>query len=220
MRKAKEKIFIFGASGHAKVLIDVVERQGLYEIAFLVDDADILKDSTFFGYRVIGGRSELLSRGVEKGIVAIGNNVARRNVAAWLQDHKFELVSAIHPSVQIGRGTSIGPGTVIMAGAVINADVIIGENVIVNTKAGIDHDCSIGGGAHLAPGSVLCGTVTVGEDTFVGAGATVIANISVGRAVIVGAGATVVHDVPDNVTVVGTPARIVKYHLPYMGLSK
>jgi sugar O-acyltransferase (sialic acid O-acetyltransferase NeuD family) len=220
MKKGKEKIFIFGASGHAKVLIDVVERQGLYEIAFLVDDDSTLKDSIFFGYRVIGGRSEMLLRNVAKGIVAIGNNFARRSVAAWLQDHTYELVSAIHPSAQIGRGSRVGPGTVIMAGAVINTDVIVGENVIVNTKAGIDHDCSIGSGAHIAPGSVLCGTVTVGEDTFVCAGATVIPNISIGRAVIVGAGATVVHDVPDNVTVVGTPARIVKYHLPCMGLSK
>lgn len=214
MMSEKEKIFIFGASGHAKVLIDVVERQGLYNIAFLVDDDMTLKDTLFYGYRVIGGRAELLSNSVAKGIVAIGNNVARRNVAAWLKEHSCELVSAVHPSAQLGRGTKVGVGTVIMAGVVINSDVIVSENVIVNTKAGIDHDCSIGSDSHIGPGAVLCGTVTVADGTFICAGVTIIPNISIGRDVVVGAGSTVINDVPDDVTVMGNPARIVKYHKP------
>ena len=44
----KEKIFVFGASGHAKVVIDIIEKQGLYRIAFLVDDDLSLKGTEFF----------------------------------------------------------------------------------------------------------------------------------------------------------------------------
>lgn len=209
----RESIFVFGASGHGKVVIDIIERQDEYKIACLVDDNSRLKGCEFFGYTVVGGKDELLevrkSHGSLKGIVAIGNNAARRNVAEWLVAKGFSFITAIHPTVALSRGVSVGKGTVVMAGAVLNADASVGDFVIVNTGATVDHDCVIGSGVHLAPGVALCGSVRVGEGTFVGAGTTVIPNITIGRNVLVGAGATVVRDVPDGVLVMGTPARVV-----------
>lgn len=207
----KEQIFVFGASGHAKVVIDIIEKQGLYEIAFLVDDDPVLKDTDFYGYHVIGGKQELLDTRdqISGGIVAIGSNRARIAVAQWLSENGYDLVSVVHPSAQLARGTIIGSGTVVMAGAVINSDTSIGNNVIINTKASIDHDCIIGDGVHIAPGVILCGTINIGAGTFVCAGATIIPNLTIGSSVIVGAGSTVIRDVPDNVTVVGSPAKLV-----------
>ena len=206
----KEKIFVFGASGHAKVVIDIIERQRLYEIAFLVDDNLELKGTDFFGYPVLGGKDDLLESGIRLGIVAIGSNRARCAIAAWLRENGFGFVSAIHPSAQLARSVAIGRGSVVMAGAVINSDSTIGYDVIVNTRASIDHDCTIGDGVHLAPGSTLCGAVTIGNGTFVCAGATVIPNLTIGSNVTVGAGATVIRDVSDGVTVVGSPANVMK----------
>lgn len=208
----KDKIFVFGASGHAKVVVDVIEQQGLYDIVFLVDDDPTLKGNEFYGYRVIGGKRELLEARDQicGGIVAIGSNRARIAVAQWLSDNRFPLVSAIHPFAQLGRGVAVSAGTVIMAGAVINSDTNIGRNVIVNTRASVDHDCVIGDGVHIAPGATLCGTVSVGIGSFVCAGATIIPNLTVGNNVIVGAGSTVIGNIPDNVIVVGSPAKVVK----------
>ncbi len=205
----KEKIFIYGASGHAKVVIDIVEQQGLYEIAFLVDDDLSLKGLEFFGYPVLGGKDELLTTNdpPKKAIVAIGSNAARQKVAAWLSGNGYDRVTAIHPSAQISRGVKIGSGSVIMAGVCINADTVVGDDVIINTRASIDHDCTIADGVHLAPGSTLCGTVQVGKGSFICAGATIIPNLTLGNNVIVGAGSTVIKDVPDHLTVVGTPAK-------------
>jgi sugar O-acyltransferase (sialic acid O-acetyltransferase NeuD family) len=210
----RERVFVFGASGHAKVVIDIIEKQGLYEIACLVDDDPALKGRHVSGYEVAGGKDELLALrsrlSAGKGIVAIGSNPARFRVATWLADNGFGLITAVHPSAQLSRGVPVGMGTVIMAGVVVNADAVVGENVIVNTGATVDHDCIIGNGAHIAPGVTLCGTVHIGSGTFVGAGATIIPNSTVGCNVMVAAGATVVRDAPDNVQLVGTPARIVK----------
>ncbi|MDO3377824.1 acetyltransferase [Geoalkalibacter halelectricus] len=206
----KQKIFVFGASGHAKVVIDIIERQDLYDIAFLVDDDLSLKGHQIYGYPVIGGKDDLLGSDVRMGIVAIGSNRARRSVAGWLRENGFELISAVHPSAQLARGVSVESGTVVMAGAVINSDSTIGREVIINTQASIDHDCAIGEGVHIAPGSTLCGTVTVGEGTFICAGATIIPNLTIGHHVTVGAGSTVIRDVPDGVTVVGSPAKAVR----------
>jgi len=208
----RKKIFVFGASGHAKVVIDIIERQGLYELAFLIDDDPALKGATFFGYTVIGGKSELLeaAAGVRAGIVSIGSNRARSAVAGWLAANGFGLVSAVHPSAQLGRGVTVAGGTVIMAGAVINSDSNIGRNVIVNTKASVDHDCTIGDGVHLAPGSTLCGTVSIGTGTFVCAGATIIPNLKVGDHSLIGAGSTVIRNVESYVMVAGSPAKYIK----------
>ncbi len=206
----KKKIFVFGASGHAKVVIDIIEHQGLYDIAFLVDDDLSLKGTEVYGYPVIGGKQELLANSVQHGIVAIGSNKARRSVALWLVDNNFEFITAIHPAAQIARGVSIGKNSVIMAGAIINSDCTIGSDVIINTKTSIDHDCVIGDGVHIAPGATLCGTVSVGIGSFVCAGSTIIPNLTIGNNVIIGAGSTVIRNLPDNVTVIGSPAKLVK----------
>jgi len=206
----KEKIFIFGASGHAKVVIDIIEKQSLYEIAFLVDDDLALKGRDFFGYPVIGDKGDLLALpgAPRKTIVAIGSNAARCKVSAWLSENNFEKVTAVHPSTQLSRGVQVGAGAVVMAGVCINADTTIGEDVIVNTRASIDHDCIIGDGVHIAPGATLCGGVSIGEGSFICAGSTIIPNRKIGRNVVVGAGAAVVHNVPHGLTVFGVPAKM------------
>jgi len=206
---SKSKIFVFGASGHAKVVIDIIEKQKCHEIVFLIDDDATLKGSNVYGYHVLGGKQELLNSKVKLGIVAIGNNKARLTVSSWLSDNGFNMITAIHPSASIARGVVIGSNSVIMAGAVVNSDCSIGNNVIINTKASIDHDCFIGNGVHIAPGAILCGTVFVGDGSFICAGATIIPNLQIGAGVIVGAGSTVIGDIQDNTTVVGSPARII-----------
>jgi len=205
MSETREEIFVFGASGHAKVVLDILEQDPSHRVAWLVDDNADLKGEHFFGYQVIGGRKELgmASPCPQKTIVAIGNNGIRSKIAQELRLEGFSLIMAIHPRATLGRGVRVGFGTVVMAGAVINADAVVGDDVIINTGATVDHDCQIGSGVHIAPGVTLCGTVSVGSGTFVGAGATVIQNISIGANAMIGAGATVVENVPDGGLVVG-----------------
>ena len=212
MSALMEKIFIFGASGHAKVVMDIVERQGLYEIAFLIDDNPALKDAAVFGYKVLGCLNDIIKLrevyGISKCVIAIGSNKVREKLDHRLATEGFSAVSAVHPSAQIGRGATIGEGTVVMAGALINSDARIGRNVIINTGAAVDHDCVIEDHVHIAPGVRLCGNVRVGVRSLVGVGASVTPNISIGHDVIVGAGSTVLNDIHDGVTAVGSPAKV------------
>lgn len=208
----RREIFLFGASGHAKVVADIVEREGRARLCFLVDDDPDRKDCRLFGHRVIGGRPELLARRAEAGaaIVAIGANPARRAVADWLVSEGFSFARALHPSAQIGREVRIAAGSVVMAGAVINPDCEIGMHCIVNTAASVDHDCRLNDGVHVAPGARLCGGVSVGRGAFIGAGAVVLPGRSVGADAIIAAGAIVLADVPDNAIVTGNPAKLVR----------
>ena len=211
-----QPIFIFGASGHAKVVLDIVERGGRGKVALVVDDDPARVGQMLLGYRVAGGRDELLKRGAKSGlvIVAIGANPARRSVAAWLATQGFAFASAIHPGAQIGREVHIADGTVVMAGAVINADSRIGMHCVVNTGASVDHDCNLGDGVHIAPGGRLCGGVTVGAGAFVGAGVVVVPGRSIGADAIIAAGAVVLKDVPERAVVAGNPARPLDKHEP------
>lgn len=208
-------ILVFGASGHAKVVIDIVEKGGLSSVSLVADDNPALKGTMLYGYEVMGGKEELLVRRdlLSKNgcVVAIGSNRIRAKIAAWLQANGGRLCDALfHPSAQVARGVSIGEGSVVMAGTAINSDTRIGKNVIVNTGSIIDHDCVIGDAVHVAPGATLCGGIAIGDSTLIGAGAVLHPNLRIGREVIIGAGATVLSDVPDGWTVVGTPAKPIK----------
>ncbi|MDO8343846.1 MAG: acetyltransferase [Cellvibrio sp.] len=213
--RREKGILIFGASGHAKVVIDIVEKAGLFSVCTLADDDPALRGAWVYDYEVMGGKSDLLANRIKLtqtcSIVAIGNNRIRTELAAWLVSNGSNLCVAIfHPSAQVARGVSVGDGSVVMAGVVINSDTRIGRNVIVNTGAIIDHDCLIGDAAHVAPGATLCGGIEVGERTLIGAGAVLHPNIRIGKDVTIGAGATVLSNVPDGLTVVGTPAKQVR----------
>lgn len=53
--------------------------------------------------------------------------------------------------------------------------------------------------------------VTIGDNVWIGGSATILPGVNIGRNVVIGAGSVVVGNVPDNVVVVGNPARIVKH---------
>lgn len=207
-------IFIFGTGGHAKVVIDIVEREGVHRIAYLADD-NILPDNTeLMGYKIIGGREELLfNRNLDHPlsfIVAVGNNETRGAISHWLCSQGFLRAKSVHPSAHIARCAQIGEGTVIMAGSIINTDAVIGKDVIINTGSTIDHDCLIEDGCHIAPGVTICGTVRIGQRTLISAGVTIGPNVCIGSDVVIGAGSTVLNNIPSYSLAVGTPAKVVK----------
>lgn len=206
-----ENILVFGAGGHAKVVVDAIEKQRAPAAIWVFDDNPATWGGKLLGYPVIGSLETLLQNSSEYpaaySIVAIGNNRLRLKIASALKDHGISMGSVIHPSAVLSRGVEIGAGTVLFANSVVNSDSRVGDNVIVNTGATIDHDCVISEGVHVAPGVNICGGVTVGEQTFIGAGSVIIPGVKVGNNVTIGAGSTVLNDIKDNVKVAGVPAR-------------
>lgn len=198
-------MLLYGASGHAKVVIDCLEASSIPIDGVFDDDIGRKK---ILEYDVLGSYNiNFLAN--EECIIAIGNNCIRRKLLERIR-HQFGKV--MHPTSDIQRSVTIGEGSVVFHHAILQSCVKIGDHVIVNTKASIDHDCVIGNFAHIAPNATLCGGVTVGEGALIGAGAVVIPNIKIGKWTTVGAGAVVVKDVPDYAVVVGSPATIKKYN--------
>lgn len=198
-----KKVVIIGASGHAKVIADIVIKSGDELVGFLDDNTEL--PESIIGYPYLGTVDKYSGYADECFfIIGIGNNLIRKKIAERIDARWY---TAVHPSAQLAIDTHIGEGTAVMANAVINTSAVIGRHCIINTGSIIEHDNRIGDYVHISPNATLCGTVLVGELTHIGAGATVKNNISVCGNVIVGAGATVVRNIAEQGTFVGIPAR-------------
>lgn len=211
--KSRMSVLVWGASGHATTVADILKLNGCHVAGFLDDINESRYGDEHFGAKVLGGRDqikELIEKGIKFFVVGIGDNVARMNLARLGQDEGLSLVTAIHPGAIVAKTASIGSGTVVAGGAVVNPLCKVGENVIINTSAVLDHECQLANGVHIGPGAILCGDVVVEEASFIGAGSVLRDKVTVGRRSIVGAGSTVLQSIPDNVVAVGSPAHIIK----------
>lgn len=195
------KLAIVGASGHGKVVADIARKNGYSEIVFLDDDESIHECG---GYSVTGksAEAEMIDADV---VVGIGNAGVRRRIQESIPGEK--LITLIHPDAVVAEDAVIGAGTVVMAGTVINPGARIGKGCIINTCSSVDHDCKVDDYVHIAVGSHLCGTVSVGNETWIGAGATVSNNVSICSNCMIGAGSVVVKNIVLAGTYFGVPAR-------------
>jgi sugar O-acyltransferase (sialic acid O-acetyltransferase NeuD family) len=196
----KGKVYLYGASGHAKVVIDIAKLVHV-DVPCLIDDNPEL--NSLVGLPVLHS-----AEGLSPIIVTIGNCQIRRKIVRDLGERDY--LSIIHPDAILADSAKIGVGTVIMAGAILNPFVKVGNHSIVNTGALLDHDVQIGNFVHVAPHTTLCGEVHVGNGTWIGAGTTVIQGIHIGKDCFIGAGSVVVKDIPDNTLSFGNPSRIIR----------
>lgn len=194
-------MILYGASGHGKVIADILESLDI-NIDYIVDDNPSVHE--MLGYEV------RINKGLyDEAIISIGNCQIRKLIVDKLNVRKY--VTAVHPSAIVSPRASIEEGTVVMQGAIIQTCAHVGKHCIINTGASVDHDCKIGNFVHVAPHATVAGGVEIGECSWIGAGAVIKQYIKIGANCMIGAGAVVIKDVPDNTTVVGIPARDINH---------
>lgn len=192
-----KEVIVIGASGHGRVIADVISKSGDKVIGFLDDDTS--------KHNVIGKVNDCLKYADKYFIIAIGNNRIRREIAEKYVNLNY--YTAIHPTAVIADGVIIGAGSAVMANAVINTSTKIGRHCIVNTASVIEHDNVIGDYTHISPNATLCGAVNVGKCTHIGAGVVVRNNINITENVTVGIGAAVIRNIETSGIYVGIPAK-------------
>ncbi|WP_342559436.1 acetyltransferase [Metasolibacillus sp. FSL K6-0083] len=203
------RYILIGDSGHSKVIEDCIRANNHQVIAKLDDKYESVFKERACMKGPISAISDLLDEKT-KIIIAVGHNAARRKITERLQLAKERYGTVIHPSAIISSSATFGYGTVVMPNVVVNADSIIGNHVILNTGCIVEHDCIVQSFAHISPSAVLTGGVSVQEGTQVGARSSVNPTIQIGKWTMIGAGSAVIDNIPDYVTAVGVPAKIIK----------
>ncbi len=184
---------LYGASGHCRVVVDIVEALGL-PIDYIVDDNPEIRD--LLGYEVRRNCGNY-----EDAIITIGQNWTRKRVFEQINVNHY--VKAVHPTAIVSPRSTIGEGSVVMQGAIIQSCAHIGKHCIVNTGASVGHDVTIGDFVHVASHATITGGATIGEGTWIGAGSVIRQGVHIGSWSMIGAGSVVVDDIPDGVVAFG-----------------
>lgn len=211
-----KNIIIWGASDQCRINYPILKDLG-YKIEALIDDT-VDKKSPFpqmpiymgdIGLQNFINQNKLKKLGF---VIAIANPYGhiRVKINSKLIRKGLLPISFADQTAHICKSGIFGEGLQVMPSAIIENDVKISTQCIIGTRASVMHDCVLGQGVEIGPGSVVCGRVTIGNNSWVGAGAVIKDRINIGSNTIIGAGAVVVSDIPDGVIVAGVPAKIIK----------
>lgn len=198
-------IAIFGAGGHTKVIIDLIQLMNNYRIVGIYDDN---KEGKFMDISILGKINEKIDKTFDEYIIGIGDDNIRKKI--YNQFTELNWAVLIHPKSIVSKNVHINEGSVVFAGSVIQTDVFIGKHCIINTNCNIDHESRICDFTSICPGVTICGKVIINDTTFIGANSTIIPCIEIGSNCIIGAGSVIIRNISNNKKVVGNPGRIIK----------
>lgn len=196
-----KKIVLIGSGGHAKSIVDTIERLEDLQIEGFIDYKE---DVLYRGYQIIGSDDDLscvYQKGIRNAFICVGflgQSNLRNSIYEKIKANYFELPSIIDPSCILAKDVCIGEGSFVGKHAIINSASSVGKMCIVNSNAVIEHDCTIDDFSHISVSATICGGVKIGYNTMIGANATVIQGVKIGNNAIVGAGTTVLKDIGDN----------------------
>lgn len=196
-----KELILIGGGGHCKSCIDVIERQGRYAIAGIVDCKD-KKNQDVLSYKIIANDDELAVLAEKYAfLITIGQiktAVSRVRLYQRLIDLQAEMPIIVSPGAYVSPHATVGRGTIVMHGAIVNAGAVVGENCIINSKALVEHDAGVGAHCHIATGAIVNGGVMIAEQSFVGSRALIREYTTIGRQSVIGGGAVIMRDIPAN----------------------
>lgn len=205
---------IFGTGGFAREIMDIVSvgAGGDENVLFFEDvpRADLVNN-----IRVLA-TDEMFMRAKNEQIlftVALGNSHHRRRIAEKCIEAGMIPFSA--SAATLHRYSEIGEGAVLCGYTIVQANARIGKFFQLNMHSYVAHDCVIGDFVTFAPHVCCNGNVHIGDDSYIGTGATLINGkddkpLVIGRGVTIGMGAVVLRDVPDGEIVIGNPGRLMR----------
>lgn len=170
----KPRLILIGGGGHCAACIDVIEQDGRFDIAGIVDKNK--NGDRILGYPLLGGDGDLqsLRSSYDYALVTIGQIKTpspRVRIFEYAKSIGFTFPVIISPRAYVSKHASVGEGTIIMHDALINSRATIGDNCIINTKALIEHDAAVESNCHISTASVINGGAVIRQGSFVGSNA-------------------------------------------------
>jgi sugar O-acyltransferase (sialic acid O-acetyltransferase NeuD family) len=219
-----KRIIGLGAEPYAAVIIELIERAGLFEVSELLNDDDSITVRTVRGVSV-GGTSEWIPKLMERegmrdffmGLSSIRAREKKRELFQYAIACGLTPWSFVHPRAIIAGSAGFGRGSCILAGAIISTQTRLAENVTVNIGAIIESDCIIQSHVQLGAGSCVgCGT-QIDSGSYIGNGAYVQPRVHIGENAVIGPGAIIEHDIADGQEVPGPQQNPAGHPAPNTG---
>jgi len=207
-------VVIMGAGAHAREILEILRQpaNAKLEVVGFIDDNPSLHGKRIDDAVVLGDWSWFA--GVDRREVGVicgsGLSKTRKQMVEKALSLGLKFVNAISPFARISPSAKVGEGVVMYANSIVSRGSFIDDHVAINVGAIIGHDTRVDAYGTLNPGVNLAGNVRIGEGCLLGIGCSVIQGMTIGAWSTIGAGAVVVRDLPDNVTAVGVPARIIE----------
>lgn len=205
----KEKIVVIGSGGHARSVADALLDQKEYEVVGVISSAK----EDWDGYRGIpwigddSAAKKIREQGCSLAALGIGfmggSSRLREELVGYYEAEGFAFPPVIDPTSVLSSGAVVGKGVFLGKGSIVNANASVEDYAIINSGTLVEHDCVVGAFSHVAVRACLCGEVSIGEHTLIGANATILQQKKVGSFAIVGAGTLVIADVPDGAKAMG-----------------
>jgi len=211
-----KSVVIVGAGGFGREVLEIFKDRNrvskIWNILGFIDEDKELHGKMVNGYPVLGGLDWLRRHNSSNlgCVCAINACETRKRVVERLRRIGVNFYNAIHPSVIMSDSVEMGTDVIICAGSILTVNIRIGDHVHIDTNCTIAHDAVIGSYCRLNPGVKINGNNHLGEGVYVGTGATFIQEVSAGSWSTIGAGAVVIADIPEKVTAVGVPAKMIK----------
>jgi acetyltransferase EpsM len=215
-----KKAIILGGGGLGLMAAAILEMKDEYEVLGLLND-DIPKGTPvgkFKKIKVIGSTDEINEHLKDPDVYFINTIVrmhARKEMFEKLKRWPIpaeRYINVIDPSASIKPGyCSIGMDVFIGPQSRISCDVVLSDHCILTGNSAVGHDTFVGEYAIISSSAMVGANIHVGKGSFIGMNSTIIEKVRIGDFAFIGAGAVVLKDVPDNCTVAGNPARILKH---------
>jgi sugar O-acyltransferase (sialic acid O-acetyltransferase NeuD family) len=207
----KEKIVLIGGGGHCKSVIDVIEHEGKFEIAGIVDVQEKVGQN-ILDYKVIATDQDLsfLAKKYKNFHISLGfikSPALRIKIFEQVTSLGINLPVIISSSATVSRYARISSGSIIMHQAIINAGATVGNNCIINSGAIVEHDSIIEEQCHISTGAIVNADCYIGKGSFIGSRACINRGLKVGSNVIVGSGSVVTKNAGNGQMLLGIPAK-------------
>ncbi|CAD6540351.1 acetyltransferase [Paraburkholderia metrosideri] len=207
-------LFVYGAGGFGKEVMDIARRQnaasGRWTELCFVDD--VRPEPTRYGVRLFPFESREIQDQLDGAtfVIALGEPSSREKLGKRLSEAGAELATVIDTSALISGSALLQGGSVVAPLCSISSDARLGLHVCVNTMSIVGHDVHVGDYTVISSMVNIGGSCVIGNGSYIGMGALIKEGVRIGSNVIIGMGSVVYTDVPDDVIVVGNPARVAR----------